>query len=59
MRKISSCEISKNGLINICKINGRMSEWMEYLHEDDHQMQLFKLNSGEKSNISLRAYIVH
>ena len=32
---------------------------MEYLHEDDHQMQLFKLNTGEKSNISLRAYIVH
>ena len=35
-----------------------MSEWMEYLHEDDQQMQLLKLNSDEKSNIPLRAYIV-
>lgn len=58
MKKISSWEILKNGLTNICKINGWMSEWMEYLHEDDQQMQLFKLNSDEKSNIPLRAYIV-
>lgn len=59
MKKISSWEISKNGLTNVCKINGWKSEWMEYLHVDDQQMQLFKLKSDEKSNIALTAYIVH
>lgn len=36
-----------------------MDECMACLPKDYLSMQLIKLNSGEKSNISEKAYIIH